>query len=190
MWSRSGARDKIERQGRGVILCLVAFLWGRYGRREVSHLWKGVMESLVIIVVMFFVGFLIAFQGAVNTALARMLSHPLHATFVSFLSGTLVLGILLAISGINFPRIAQLVKVPKLLFIGGTLGVVYITCVLMFIPKVGTARVAIAGICGQIVFALIIDHYGLMGIPVSAVDAKRVFGTLLVVAGLLVINLK
>ncbi|MCP6373710.1 DMT family transporter, partial [Klebsiella pneumoniae] len=91
------------------------------------------------------------------------------------------LGILLAISGISFPKLAQLVKVPKLLYIGGTLGVVYITCVLMFIPKVGTARVAIAGICGQIVFALIIDHYGLMGIPVSAVDAKRVLGTLLVV---------
>lgn len=148
------------------------------------------MENLLILVVMFFVGFLIAFQGAVNSALGRMLDHPLHASFVSFGTGFLALILILTVTRIGFPKWSQLTSVPKITLLGGTCGVVFVTCVLLFVPKVGTAKVAVAAICGQIVFSLLLDHFGILGIPVSPVDAKRVIGVGLVIAGVIILNIR
>lgn len=146
------------------------------------------MEQWLILVVMFFVGFLVSFQGAVNTALARLLGHPLHASVVSFATGLMALVAIVSVTGVGFPKLSELSKVPKITLVGGTLGVIFITCVICFVPKVGTARVAVASICGQIVFALLIDHFGVLGVPLHPVDIKRILGAAMVITGVVLIN--
>jgi transporter family-2 protein len=60
----------------------------------------------------------------------------------------------------------------------------------LFVPKIGVANVLIAAVAGQLILSLIIDNYGLMGVPKQHISFSRIAGTLLVVAGLYLVNKK
>ena len=148
------------------------------------------MNKLLIIFLVMIVGSLIAWQGAINAQLGKILSHPLQAAFISFLGGTLALAAALMLMQIGFPSFSVIRGVPPYLLIGGLLGAIFVTSVILFVPKIGVANVLIAAVAGQLVLSLIIDNYGLLGVPKQDISMTRIAGTLLVIAGLFLVNRK
>ncbi|WP_025864743.1 DMT family transporter [Prolixibacter bellariivorans] len=148
------------------------------------------MNKLLIIFLVMIVGSLVAWQGAINAQLGKMLSHPLQAAFISFLGGTLALAAALLIMQIGFPSFHAVKGIPPYLLIGGLLGAIFVTSVILFVPKIGVANVLIAAVAGQLILSLIIDNYGLLGVPKQPIAASRIAGTLLVIAGLYLVNKK
>ncbi|WP_126453229.1 DMT family transporter [Sulfuriflexus mobilis] len=133
-------------------------------------------------------GGLVAIQGAVNSQLGTLLSHPLQAAFISFLVGTLGLWIMVLILNESLPQLSQLKAIPIKLYVGGLLGAAFITATIVLIPKIGVANMLIAALIGQILGSLVLDHFGLFGVPQKPIEISRMAGAGCVVLGLYFIN--
>lgn len=135
-------------------------------------------------------GACLATQAGINAQLSKALGHPLWASFVSFAVGTILIVPLLAIWRVPEPALALAAKAPWWIWTGGAIGVFFVTAALMIAPKTGILAFLAAMIAGQMLASLVIDHYGLVGMPIRPVTWPRAVGTALIVAGVLVTQLQ
>lgn len=146
------------------------------------------MQSITFLIAALISGALVPLQAGANAALGRALGHPLWATIISLaVSAICVVPVLLALR-ISGPSIARLAGQPKWIWIGGIVGVIYITAALLLAPKMGAASFMTAVIAGQILASMAIDYYGLVGFEAKSITGPRLMGAALVVAGVLVIQ--
>ena len=131
-------------------------------------------------------GCLLGAQPSVNGQLGRNLQHPLQASLISFASGTGILLVLSLLSG-NFPPqfTTPPGQLPWWIWCGGAIGVVLVTTSLILVPRIGSLPWFAAVMTGQTVAALLLDHFGLLGNPRAAASPLRLFGTFLLIAGVL-----
>lgn len=134
------------------------------------------------------VGGLLALQGMINGQLGKILSHPLQATLISFTVAMLFLAILMLVNGIKVPTLQTLGKIPWYLYTGGLLGILYVTTVLVLIPRTGVANVILAVFVGQMLISISADHFGWFNTPVRTIDIYRASGCVLLLAGLYLIQ--
>ena len=73
---------------------------------------------------------------------------------------------------------------PWSLYTGGLCGFVIIVVLAFVFPKIGAALAIALMVLGQSVAALIIDHYGFLGLPRDPVTTSRIAGLALVAAGI------
>jgi transporter family-2 protein len=135
-----------------------------------------------------FAGALVPLQAGANAALGRALGHPLWATMISLaVSAICIVPVMLALR-VSGPSFASLADQPKWIWIGGVVGVIYITAALMLAPKLGAASFMTAVIAGQVLASLAIDYYGLVGFEAKSLSPSRLIGAAVVVAGVLVMQ--
>jgi len=127
-----------------------------------------------------------ACQAAANAALAARagLAPALVLNTVVVLAATLVM--LLARGGAR--ALPALAGAPLHHYLGGLFGFVIIGCLTVAVPRLGTATAVALMVLGQGVLALLIDHFGLWGIPVVAVSGARLLGVALLVAGIVLLR--
>lgn len=146
------------------------------------------MQPLAFLVAALISGVLVPLQAGANAALGRALGHPLWATVVSLaVSVICVVPVMMALL-VSAPTIANLAAQPKWIWIGGISGVVYITAAVLLAPKLGAAGFMTAVIAGQILASMAIDHYSVVGFTARPISGVRLIGSLLVVAGALVMQ--
>ena len=133
-------------------------------------------------------GFLFGMQPSVNGHLSRQLGHPLQASIVSFVTGTAILvGVAIAM-GVFPPRLnGSISQLPWWCWSGGAIGAILVTGSLIFVPRIGSVPWHATIITGQLVAALVLDHFGLLGNPQESMSKPRFAGALLLVAGLALI---
>jgi len=148
------------------------------------------MKSQYMLGASLVVGGLLALQGVINAHLGKLLQHPLHASFISFLVGVLTISLALIAFRASFPKLSDMTGVPWYLYIGGAFGVVYVTAVLLFVPKLGAANVIMAVFMGQMAASLAIDHFALFGVPQIRLDITRLAGCGMMLAGLYLVQLR
>ncbi|MGH9944471.1 MAG: DMT family transporter [Pyrinomonadaceae bacterium] len=127
-------------------------------------------------------------QAGINSQLARWMSHPVQAAFVSFAVGTLALFAYCVALRQPVPSLGHLGATPWWVWTGGLLGAFFVTAATILVPRIGATMLLSASIAGQMGVSLLLDHYGLIGLPERPVSAWRVVGVVLVVAGVLVIR--
>jgi transporter family-2 protein len=64
---------------------------------------------------------------------------------------------------------------------------VYVASTTVLGPRLGAAALLALTLSGQMLAALIIDHYGIIGFPQSTITPSRLIGAALLVAGVLLI---
>lgn len=131
-------------------------------------------------------GAAVATQPAFNGQLAYLLNSPFRAALVNFTAGSLVmLCVVTAFSLRNgLPSREQIVSVPPHLWIaGGALGALFVTTAAWATPKIGAGAFFSTLIAAQLVAALIMDHFGLIGLEVREANPLRWLGVALLVAG-------
>ena len=144
--------------------------------------------SLIVTVV--FVGMLAAVQGPLNARLGSYLVHPLQASFFSFLGGLTTVTILTLLLARPLPSWQRLGGVPYYLFGGGLLGAAFVITMILLVPRLGAAVCVSAFVVGQLACSVLIDHYGLLGLPVSPATPRRLLGIALLAAGVLLVQRK
>jgi len=147
------------------------------------------VKSQYMLIASVVVGGFLALQGVINAHLGKVLQHPLHASFISFLVGVITISFALIAFRASFPKVSDFVNVPWYLYIGGALGVIYVTAVLLFVPQLGAANVIMAVFLGQMAASLAIDHFALFGVPQIRLDITRVSGCVMMMGGLYLIQL-
>ena len=129
-------------------------------------------------------GVFFAVQGPVNTALGKRIS-VFQASFVSFLGGTLVSGLLVLLIGQgDFSKFSQL-KLWQV--IGGLYGLVNVCVTILVIPVLGAALTLTTIMLGQLLAGAVIDRFGFLGSAVIEVSFWRFAGIAVVAAGIVLI---
>jgi transporter family-2 protein len=129
-------------------------------------------------------GAVLSVQAPINAALARGMGDTALAACVSFLVGFLVMAVVCALRGV-WPVPGFAGQTPVWAWVGGALGAFYITALIFSVPLTGALTAAAAAILGQLAMALILDHFGALGLPVREISWSRIGGLVLVMAGLL-----
>lgn len=147
-------------------------------------------SSLLLILAAIVSGAVVPFQAGANAVLGRTLGHPLWGTAISLcVSFACVLPVML-LARVEMPALPNLAQAPRWIWIGGIVGVVYITGALVLAPKLGAAGFITAAIAGQMLASVIIDHWGLVGLPQKPVSLPRLAGLGLIILGLIVMQLQ
>ena len=136
-------------------------------------------------------GTALSVQVVVNSqALKRFqFESPLQATLLNFLGGSLVLGIVCLACRFSWPGPERIASAPWWIWCGGLFGIFYITVSVLLSPRLGVALFFTLVVAGQMISALVLDHYGLLGSDVKPVNLGRIAGVLLVLAGVYVVSL-
>jgi transporter family-2 protein len=130
----------------------------------------------------------LAFQAVINTRLSLALGSPLWATVVQVLIGLLLLAVWLGVARQPLPSFAGAARLPLWVWTGGLLGTAYVVTVIVVTRPLGAALMVASVIVGQVVAAMIIDHYGWFGAPVHRMSMLRVVGALLVLLGVVLVR--
>jgi bacterial/archaeal transporter family-2 protein len=136
----------------------------------------------------FIVGGLLPIQGAINARLGQILHHPLQASLVSFGVGTGFLACCLWLTGIGFFSLGVAKEVPWYLFSGGLMGAVFVSVVLVLVPRIGIANVLVAALVGQLFISMLVDHFGWLGVPIHSLGISRIFGGLFLLVGVVLVR--
>jgi bacterial/archaeal transporter family-2 protein len=71
---------------------------------------------------------------------------------------------------------------------GGFLGVVYLTSIVISVPFVGVGITMVAVIIGQLVMSMVIEHYGRLGSKKSRINKEKIFAIVSILIALILIN--
>jgi transporter family-2 protein len=135
-------------------------------------------------------GAVLSVQVIVNTqARIRLFEHPLQATLLNFLGGGLVLTIVCLACRFEWPSWDRIASAPWWVWCGGLFGIVYITVSVLLSPRLGLALFFTLVVAGQMLTAILLDHYGLLGAEVKPANLGRIAGVLLVLAGVWLVGL-
>jgi bacterial/archaeal transporter family-2 protein len=127
-------------------------------------------------------GALMAVQAPTNALLGKASGSPVVAALISFIVGTLALGaIVAATSGRLFAP--ELKAVPWYAWLGGFYGAVFVVVAAFGAPKIGVGPLLTAVIGGQLIGAIVLDHYGLLGLTRQPVSLEKIGGVALVLFG-------
>lgn len=145
------------------------------------------MKTLALFIIGIAAGALITLQSMLNAALgakAGNLGSVLTLTLVS------VAVLLLLIPA--FPSTANFKGLPGpsewYLYIGGALGVAILAAPILLIPKIGATLTLTAMVLGQLLMALLIDHWGLFNAPRIEINLARIIGLALLIMGAVLIK--
>ncbi len=117
-------------------------------------------------------GAAIPIQAGANATLARTLGHPLWATVASLLVSLAAILPLLWLLKVPLPVLPAVGSDPGWMWIGGVLGVFYITAALLVAPRLGAGGFIAAVVAGQVAAALMVDHFGLAGFAVRTLTRR------------------
>jgi transporter family-2 protein len=143
--------------------------------------------QLIAMIVAALVGASLAVQIGLNATARVQLGHPVSAAIANFLVGTLCLLVFAVAARAPLPALAQVTSAPPWIWLGGVLGALYVGSGIVLGPQLGGAMFMALTVAGQLVAALVLDHYGLLGFPVRPVDLGRLVGVALVISGVIVL---
>jgi transporter family-2 protein len=124
-------------------------------------------------------------QAATNAGLSKSagLGPALVVNTVIVLMGAIGLWVAMDAKTTFFPAGASWT-----LYLGGLFGFVIIASLAFVFPKIGAAYAVALMVGGQCVAALVVDHFGLMGMPRASLTIQRVIGVALVAVGAVVMR--
>ncbi|PTI46485.1 hypothetical protein BU120_01205 [Staphylococcus xylosus] len=175
----------------GIFFLIFGILLMNYVRRDPKD--KAQSSTVYIwLIIGFIFGFCPPIQTAINSALGQQLHSSIMASLVSFTVGTIVLFILTLIFNKSL-KVATFNnkqgKLKPIYFIGGILGVIFVTTNIILMPHLGAALTTIIVMLGQMLMGIIIDHFGLLGTNVNKVTSRKVSGIIAIMIGIILLRL-
>ena len=138
-------------------------------------------------VLAFVAGMALTIQVGVNSTLRRGLGDPGMATLVSFLVGTVGLVLSLLLTRTRLPTRTAVAVVPWWAWLGGLVGAFYVVTTVVVGPRLGSATLLALVVLGQLLAALVIDHFGWIGFPQHPLSTVRILGAIMLFGGVLLI---
>lgn len=127
-------------------------------------------------------------QAVINAALGRGIGRPLTAALTSYVVGILVLIVAAGLSRTPWPDSTTVRDLPWWLWIGGCFGAYYVTMSIFAAPRLGAATLIAVVIAGQMLAALVLDHFGAAGLPEHGITLWRAVGAVLITVGVVLVR--
>jgi bacterial/archaeal transporter family-2 protein len=131
-------------------------------------------------------GGLVAMQAPINSGLGKTIGSLPAASF-SFAIGLVALVGITFVSGEGFGRLGEVGGLSWYYLIGGLLGAVYVTTVLISVRTLGAGGVTAATIAGQLTLSVVLDQLGVLGLAQREITPARVVGVALLAVGVFLV---
>jgi transporter family-2 protein len=115
-------------------------------------------------------------QVGLNSTLRKVLASANIAALISFLVGTAALLALLVATRAPLPARETFSAVPWWAWFGGVLGAFYVATSTVVAVELGATTLLALALLGQLAMALVIDHFGWLGLPENPLTATRLAG--------------
>jgi len=139
------------------------------------------MDKLTLILLAIAAGLSNGFQAPINAALGKY-TGAIESSCISFTVGALSLFIVAMVIGRG--SIIKFAEAPSYLLVGGILGAILVTIMLIVVTRIGAAVTISSVITGQMIAALIIDQTGFLGVPKNPIDLYRIGGIFFLAVGI------
>ena len=126
-------------------------------------------------------------QASLNSSLRGALGSWAWAGLVSYVGGTLAMLLVVGLRREPLPYAASPGSAP-VLWMGGIFGALYLVLAILLLPRLGAAALIACVVAGQMLFSLLLDHFGWLGVPQQPASAARLIGAGLVLAGVALIR--
>ncbi len=146
------------------------------------------MQQALLFLFAVVAGVMLPIQAGLNSEIGKSLKSPVYATLVSFVVGTLGLLCYLLLARTQWSELKNGFQLPWYYWSGGLLGAVYVVAIIVLTPRLGVALTFGLTVAAQMVFGVVMDHYGWLGVPVSPINWPRVIGVALIIAGVVLVR--
>ena len=144
-------------------------------------------QTLPAIVAMLIGGAFLALQAPTNAMLARGAGSPVNAAMISFLVGSV--GLIAASLLLRAKADPAVIRgLPWWVWLGGLYGAVLVAATAFAAPRIGVASALTLGVAAQLIVAVALDHFGLMGLTARPIDLSKIAGLVLVAAGVVLVR--
>ncbi len=139
------------------------------------------MEPVILIILIGLAG---GAAVGLQSPLASMISQRLgtfESVFIVHIGGAVFA--LLPLLFVSGGKLSQWRSVPWYALVAGIFGLIVISAISYMIPRVGVAASITTIVAGQLLVGVLLDHFGLLGTSVRALDVTRIAGLIVVLLG-------
>lgn len=143
----------------------------------------------VYLLLTLFAGSLLPVQAILNSRLGRQVGGSLMGVLLSFLVGTVCL--LVANGVVNGSALFSVRPgkvAPWYIWLGGFLGAVFLGYVTWVNQRQGVALTFILVVCGQILMAMLLDHFGWLGTARRSITPLQLAGVAFILCGIYLVR--
>ncbi|MFL0796921.1 MAG: DMT family transporter [Cellvibrionaceae bacterium] len=130
------------------------------------------------------VGALIPVQAATNAALSHSLGNILYPSLVVFAVGLCMVATAILVMNVKIPPLTAFASAPVYGYLGGFVVGSYVLSITYLAPRIGVGNAICFIVTGQILAAVIIDHFGLFKSTQVPISKERLLGMALMIIGL------
>ncbi len=146
------------------------------------------MQYLLFLLFAVVIGASLTVQAALNSELGRAVGSSVYGALLSFVVGIAGLFVYLLFSRVEWSNWRQALNLPWYYWLGGLLGGLYVTGIIVLAPRLGTALTFGLTIAGQLTLGLVMDHFGWLNLPIHPATWPRIIGVALIVIGVFLIR--
>lgn len=139
--------------------------------------------KLFAILLAVFAGSLLPAQFATNSALANDINSTTLTGAISYCVGSLFLFVLLTLQRLK-PDWKAARNAPRWAWLGGAVGSAYVVGSVILTRALGAALATTLVIASQIITAILLDHFGVLGLQKRRINRLRFMAVLLAFAAL------
>ena len=139
----------------------------------------------LLLLIPILVGMGVVVQAGANTQLRYVLQNPFLAGLISLTVATLTLILINLLLRTDFSVLStqNIQRTQWWMWTGGLVGASFILSVVLVAPEIGPTRLFSLIIASQLIFSLVVDHYGWMGFAEQPITLKQLAGVTLLVVG-------
>ena len=146
------------------------------------------MVRILLLLLAVLAGAVLPVQIVLNARLGQAAGNSVMGAFVSFVVGAVALGAVVLGQGHAARELAALRTAAPGYFLGGLLGALYVAAMAALAPRLGAGLAVGLVVVGQLTVAVLLDHFGALGLPVHLVTLPRLLGLALLLAGVWLIK--
>ena len=130
----------------------------------------------------------VTIQAIVNARLGAAFGAPIWGAMTQFVVGLAILLLAVAVTRQPAPNTTTVGQLPWWLWTGGLFGALFIFSTVYLTPKFGSALTMSCAILGQLIAAVLIDHFGWFGATAVRTSGTRLAGAVLLAAGVILMR--
>lgn len=135
-------------------------------------------------------GVLIPAQAVMNARMRTFVLNPMYSSLLNFMVGG---GLIIAATALTITLGQQghwrgVNQAPWWAWCGGLIGASVVVIGILVVPNIGAANYSVAIIAGQLFGALVLDHFGWLGVQQHPISLPRLTGAALLMLGVWLIQ--
>jgi len=148
------------------------------------------MSTFAALLIAGLLGATISIYQPMNGLVSRITGSPLAANtlfyFVAFLSSAAMMSVWTLVRP-GAPGLAsRLLELPPALLLAGTMSSVMVLGTIVLLPRLGARRLFLLQVAGQVIMALAVGHFGILGTARDPLTLRKALGAALLLAGAVV----